>query len=202
MSMTIKIVIALSIGIVSGNRMNPDIIEFISGMTNPLLYLLLFFAGLSMGYAGNIKENFKSIGFSIIFVPVLTMLGSLLGAFVAGLLVNMESLDVLAVGAGFGWYSLSAVLIAEYDASLAAVALMTNVFREIIAIIGIPLIAKNIGYLEAVASGGATTMDTTMPSISASTDSATVIVAFFSGFIISMSVPFVVQFFLILKYGV
>ncbi|HBG01783.1 MAG TPA: hypothetical protein DDW87_09455, partial [Firmicutes bacterium] len=72
-----------------------------------------------------------------------------------------------------------------YDVTLGALALLTNVFREVFAILLIPLIAKNIGKLPAVAPGGATTMDVTLPIIAQNTDAQTTLIAFYSGTVLS-----------------
>jgi len=56
----------------------------------------------------------------------------------------------------------------------------------------IPLIARTAGRLAAVAPGGATAMDVTLPIISQSTDAQTTLVAFYSGTVLSALVPVVV----------
>ena len=75
-------------------------------------------------------------------------------------------------------------------------AFLSNVFREIIAIVSIPFIAKHIGYLETIAAGAAISMDTGLPVITKNTNSEAVVVAFISGAILSLSVTVLVPLFI------
>ena len=81
------------------------------------------------------------------------------------------------------------MMIASYSTELSALAFLTNVVREVIALILVPIVAKYIGYLESVSICGATAMDTALPVISKATDSQTTIIAFISGIISTVSVP-------------
>jgi uncharacterized membrane protein YbjE (DUF340 family) len=101
-----------------------------------------------------------------------------------------------AVGAGFGWYTLSAIIIAPYQAELSVLAFLTNIMREIIAILTIPVIAKRLGYITAIAPSGATAMDTTLPIISKHTSGETAVLAFATGLTLSLMVPVLVPFIL------
>jgi len=78
-------------------------------------------------------------------------------------------------------------------------AFITNVCREIIAIIIIPIIAKYIGKLESIAPAGATAMDTTLPIISKATDGNVAVISFITGVSLSLLVPILVPFFMILQ---
>lgn len=97
------------------------------------------------------------------------------------------------------WYSLSAIMITPYSKELSVLAFLTNVCREVFAIVLIPLVAKYIGSEEAIAPSGATAMDTTLPIISKATDARTAIIAFITGFILTLSVPILVT--LLLSLG-
>ncbi len=75
----------------------------------------------------------------------------------------------MAVGAGFGYYSLSSIFIADFrGAELGTVALLCNVMRELFTLLAAPLVARWFGPLAAVSIGGATTFDTTLPIITQS----------------------------------
>jgi uncharacterized membrane protein YbjE (DUF340 family) len=64
--------------------------------------------------------------------------------------------------------------------------------REAISFILIPLVAVKIGRLAAVAPGGATTMDTTLPLIAKATDAYTTVIALINGTTLSAMVPLLV----------
>ena len=73
-----------------------------------------------------------------------------------------------------------------------ALAFLTNVSRELIAFMLIPVLAAKLGHLVAVSPGGATTMDTTLPLIAKTTDADTTVIAVVNGTILSSMVPFLV----------
>jgi uncharacterized membrane protein YbjE (DUF340 family) len=102
----------------------------------------------------------------------------------------------LAIAAGYGWYSLSGILLTTLDsAQTGAVAFMSNIFRELMTIISVPFLAKYLNKYSAIAPAGATSMDSTLPVISRYTDPEIVIMAFFNGAVLSALVPLLVPFF-------
>ena len=130
-------------------------------------------------------------------LPAGTILGTLVGAWVVSLcLAHRSAGDCLAVGAGFGYYSLSSIFITEYKgAELGTVALLANIAREILTLLLAPLLARWFGPLASIAAGGATTMDTTLPIIAQTSGQRFVIVSIFHGFLVDFSVPFLVTLF-------
>ena len=127
----------------------------------------------------------------------MTILGTFLGVIVVGVLLKGRPLtEVLAVGSGFGYYSLSSVLITEYKgAELGTIALLANIIREVIALLLAPWMVKYFGKLAPISAGGATTMDTTFPIIIRYSGEEFSIVSIYHGFIVDLSVPFLVVFF-------
>ena len=105
------------------------------------------------------------------------------------------ALDCMAVGAGFGYYSLSSIFITEYKGpELGTIALLSNIMREIIALLCAPLLVKYFGQLAPISVGGATTMDTTLPIITGYSGKEFIIISIFHGFVVDFSVPFLVTF--------
>ena len=105
-------------------------------------------------------------------------------------------LTSLAVGAGFGYYSLSSIFIADLRGpELATIALLCNVMREIFTLLAAPLVARWCGPLAAVSIGGATTFDTTLPVITQAAGRPYAVVSIFHGCALDFSVPFLVTFF-------
>ena len=80
-------------------------------------------------------------------------------------------------------------------AELGTIALLSNIMREIIALLCAPLLVKFFGKLAPISVGGATTMDTTLPIITRCSGQEFVIVSIFHGFIVDFSVPFLVTLF-------
>ena len=153
------------------------------------LYLLLFFVGIDIGNSGNIFPKLKKFGKKIWILPISTIIGSLLGGYIGSIITPLSIGQGIAVSSGLGWYSLSAIELSKISAELGSLAFLTNVFRELIAIFSVPFIAKYIGSLESVSVAGATAMDSLLPVINQNNSADVSIVAFFSGIILTSSVP-------------
>lgn len=194
--MTIKIIAAVILGILSGKFFIRESLPILSTLMDGGLCALLFFVGIDIGKNKDVMKQIKEIGLKAISTPLMVGIGSIVGAMVGGSLLGYSLKDAGAIGAGFGWYSLSAIIIAPYSSELSALAFMSNVSREVLAIITIPLVAKYVGYNEAVAPAGATAMDTTLPIISKCTDGKTAIISFVTGLILSVLVPVLVPIFI------
>ncbi len=161
------------------------------------LYLLLFLVGLLIGMDKKSFEIIRHSSLRLLLIPIGIVIGSLLGAaIVSFFLKNISLSEGLAIGSGFGYYSLSSILIAELKRnSLGVVALLSNIFRELITLLFTPLFVKYLGPLAPVASGGATAMDTTLPIITRYSGKEYALVAVFSGLTLTILVPFLVSFF-------
>jgi uncharacterized membrane protein YbjE (DUF340 family) len=200
MKMIICIVAAVSSGIAVGWGIPAVMIsEMLDQVITYVLAAMLFGVGISIGHNRRELVKIKEVGWRIILVPFAIAGGSLLGASVASLFFKMPLKEVLVVGAGFGWYSLSSVLITQlHSAELGAIAFLANVFRELLAFILIPLLAIHVGKIVAIAPGGATTMDSTLPIIAKMTDTPTAMIAFVSGLLLTTLVPFLIPLLLAL----
>lgn len=161
------------------------------------LYALMFLVGISIGSDTQALKAIRGQHWKILWVPVATWAGTLAGTALASLLLPSRNLaDCLAVGSGFGYYSLSSIFITEYrGAELGTIALAANIIREIITLLGTPLLVCWFGKLAPICAGGATTMDTTLPVITRFSGKEFVVVSIFHGFIVDFSVPFLVTFF-------
>ncbi|GFZ41604.1 lysine exporter LysO family protein [Bacteroides nordii] len=161
------------------------------------LCVLMFCVGVSIGNDPNTLKSFRSLNPRLVFLPIMTILGTLAGCAVVSLFLNHRSpADCMAVGAGFGYYSLSSIFITEYKGpELGTIALLSNIIREIIALLCAPLLVRYFGRLAPISVGGATTMDTTLPIITRCCGKEFVIVSIFHGFIVDFSVPFLVTLF-------
>lgn len=161
------------------------------------LCALMFSVGISVGNDPQTLKNFRSLNPRLIFLPIMTILGTLAGSAAASLILTHRSLtDCLAIGSGFGYYSLSSIFITEYKgAELGTIALLANISREILTLLGAPLLVRWFGNLAPISAGGATTMDTTLPIITRTAGQQFVVISIFHGFVVDFSVPFLVTFF-------
>lgn len=193
--MSIFILLTVAFGILSGIFIFPERLgESMDFWITFGLCLLLFFVGIDIGSNRGILGKIRRIGFKVFLVPLMVGIGSILGTSLAGLLMGLDLTESAAIGAGFGWYSLSAIELSKHSAYLGTLAFVTNISREVIALISIPFIAKYIGKLEAIAPAGATAMDTVLPVISRSTNAHIAIISFITGVVLSALVPILVPF--------
>ena len=162
-----------------------------------VLYALMFCVGITLGNDRTLAGRVRRLDPRLALLPVATAVGTLAGAALAApLLAEWSLTDSLAVGAGFGYYSLSSIFIADFRGpELATIALLCNVMREIFTLLAAPLVARWCGPLAAVSIGGATTFDTTLPVITQAAGRPYAVVSIFHGCALDFSVPFLVTFF-------
>lgn len=162
-----------------------------------ILYGLMFLVGINIGYDKKALSALKNNKHKVILVPAATLVGTLAGCAIVGLFIPRWSIfECMAVGSGFGYYSLSSIFITQYKgAELGTIALVSNIIRELFTLLAAPFLVTYFGKLAPVSSGGATTMDTTLPIITKYSGPEFVIIAIFHGITLDLTVPFLVTFF-------
>jgi len=162
-----------------------------------VLCALMFTVGISIGNDPDTFRQFRSLDNRLILLPVMTIAGTWLGVIAVSLFLRNRSLaDCLAVGSGFGYYSLSSILITQCKGvELGTIALLSNIMREVITLLFAPWMVRYFGNLAPISAGGATTMDTTFPIIVKCSGKDYAIVSIYQGFIVDFTVPFLVTFF-------
>lgn len=198
MSIILLILAALAVGILAGvsGITPPAVSASLETLIMVMLCLLLFVIGLDMSQNKAVLEQIRRIGWKMMLLPVFIAAGSVLGALIAGVMMGMDPGYAMAIGAGFGWYSLSGVMLTGLvGAQIGTMALLSNVFREMLSIVIMPLVVRYFGKLAAIAPGGATTMDTTLPIVVRYAGSEMSVISFVSGFTLSMLVIVLVPFF-------
>lgn len=159
------------------------------------LCALIFFVGIGVGSDREVLAKFRSLDIRLALLPLGTVAGTFAGAWVSSLVLSRTAPDCLAVGSGFGYYSLSSIFITRYrGAELGTVALLSNIIREMATLLLSPLIAKAAGPLAPIAAGGVTSMDTTLPVIMATSGSQYSMLSIFHGFVLEFTIPFIVTF--------
>lgn len=192
-TLTLLIVFTVALGMVLGHFVLPDALAVHCGQIIQLgLYLLLFLVGLDLGRQEGMLSSVRQAGLRVVLVPLAVMVGTFTVTALAGLLLPLGPKDCVAAAAGFGWYSLAPTLLAPYSLSVSAVAFLSNVMREIFAIITIPIVAKYVGYVECASLPGAAAMDTVLPVVVGATHERITIYSFTSGVVLSLAVPLLV----------
>lgn len=188
------ILISLICGILSGYFILPEnIISSLDSIASFALNLLILSVGIDLGLNKEVFYKLKKTGFKILLVPLSIIVGSLIGGLISGFIFDMPSNLSLSIASGFGWYSLSGVILSNIcGAEAGTIAFLTNVFRELFAVLTISLLADKLTKITAIAPAGATSMDTTLPLIAEATDEETVVISFINGALLSSLVPILV----------
>jgi uncharacterized membrane protein YbjE (DUF340 family) len=134
---------------------------------------------------------------AVVALPLATAVGSMAAGL---LLVPFFSLRVgkaLALASGFGWYSLSGVLISNLgDPVLGSSAFLANMIRESLGLILIPVLGQTRVPTMAISVAGATSMDVSLPLIEQTLGPEAVPLSFISGAFLSALVPVLVPLFM------
>ena len=122
-------------------------------------------------------------------IAALVLVSSWLGGGVGAWILNMPLNHGLAFSSGYGWYSLSGILISDQlGPVLGSAAFINDLLRELVAIMLIPTLMRRFPSA-AIGYGAATAMDFTLPVLQRSGGMAVVPVAIVSGFILSLAAP-------------
>ncbi len=174
-----------------------DFLPFFTGenLTSWLLNSLLFMIGIQLvKNRVTLKDTLAHP--DTLLLPLGTIAGSLLGGLSVAGFLSISPGKALALSSGFGWYSLSGVIITDMgDPVLGSAGFLINLMRETIALLIIPFISTtrfpNIG----IGVAGATSMDVTLPLIEKTCGDRAVPLSISSGAILSLTVPVLVPVF-------
>ncbi|BDM65608.1 transporter [Shewanella sp. NFH-SH190041] len=195
-----KLILAVVLGLLSGltaRSFFPGCLFWVDSASEGILLLLLLLIGISLRNSAmplkQILLNTKGI-----VLALLVALSSLPGGMLAAIWLEIPLTQGLAMASGFGWYSLTGILVTDHlGPVLGGGAFLNELLREMVAILIIPALiarfpATSVGY------AGATAMDFTLPVIQQSGGNKFVPIAIVSGFILSLLVPVLITFFLTL----
>jgi uncharacterized membrane protein YbjE (DUF340 family) len=177
----------------AGGLATPWFRWFSSDFIAPMLYMLLFLVGMQMvQHRVDLKPLLGSP--LLLLVPLSTVAGTLLGGALLPLFTSRTLGESLALVSGFGWYTLSGVLLSDLGSpDLGAVSFLSNLLRESLAFVLIPTLASlSVSAVGAISVSGATSMDVTLPLIQKSYGEAVVPLAQVHGSIISLLAPFAI----------
>ena len=158
------------------------------------LIFLLFLIGIQLRNNGmtlrQIVLNRRGM-----MVAVVVMVSSLLGGIINAFILDLPLKTGLAMASGFGWYSLSGILLTEsYGPVIGSAAFFNDLARELLAIMLIPGLVRR-SRSTALGLCGATSMDFTLPVLQRSRGVEIVPAAIVHGFILSLLVPILMAFF-------
>lgn len=158
------------------------------------LIFLLFLIGIQLRNNGMTLRQIVLNRRGMI-VAVVVMVSSLLGGVINAFILDLPLKTGLAMASGFGWYSLSGILLTEsYGPVIGSAAFFNDLARELLAIMLIPGMVRR-SRSTALGLCGATSMDFTLPVLQRSGGVEIVPAAIVHGFILSLLVPILMAFF-------
>ena len=162
----------------------------------PVLWLLLLLCGMAVGGEPRGRELLRQIRPRILLLPLATVAGTCAGVTVLSLFLTYRLEDCLAIGTGFGYYSLSSIIISQYRGpELGTLALLGNVFRELLALLCIPLLSRLWTPAAGIVASGVTSMDSCLPSVLNSAGTQWLLPSLVHGMVLEVTIPFWVIFF-------
>lgn len=154
-----------------------------------LLMLLILLVGISLKNAGVSLKAVLLNRHGVLLAMVFSTSVLLAGVVYAYLLPDVGVFQGLALASGFGWYSLSAVVMTDaYGAVWGSVALFNDLIRELFSLVFIPIIMR-YSPATAVSVGGVTSLDFTLPIIQQSGGVAVIPLTISCSFILNIVSP-------------
>lgn len=195
--MIIAVIISLVLGVVCGQWiLGVESVQMFSALSDIALVILMFAVGISVGANKEVFSKLKKYNLKILIIPIGIILGSIIGGIVCAMLMGMSLNESVAITSGLGWYSLSGVLLTDLaGADVGSVAFLANLFREILAFMMIPFVAKYFNHYTAIAPAAATSEDTTLPILIKYTSEDVVVMAVINGVVCSVMVPILTNLF-------
>lgn len=158
------------------------------------LIFLLFLIGIQLRNNGMTLKQIV-LNRRGMMVSIIVVISSLMGGVINAFILDLPLKTGLAMASGFGWYSLSGILLTEsFGPVIGSAAFFNDLARELIAIMLIPGMVQR-SRSTALGLCGATSMDFTLPVLQRSGGLEIVPAAIVHGFILSLLVPLLMAFF-------
>ncbi|MCV2531516.1 lysine exporter LysO family protein [Enterobacter wuhouensis] len=158
------------------------------------LIFLLFLIGIQLRNNGMTLKQIV-LNRRGMMVAVVVIASSMVAGIINAFILDLPLKTGLAMASGFGWYSLSGILLTEsFGPVIGSAAFFNDLARELIAIMLIPGLVRR-SRSTALGLCGATSMDFTLPVLQRSGGLEMVPAAIVHGFILSLLVPVLMAFF-------
>ncbi len=189
--MAVLVIAALILGVFCGQTvLSETAADFIGANSDWVLGLLMFSVGISVGANRDLFRRLRKMDMRVWMVPVGVIAGSLAGGALCGLFLPLGLRESAGIGAGMGWYSLAGVMLTDFcGAEVGAIAFLSNLLRELISFLTIPLAVKYLNPYAAIALAGATSEDTTLPILMRHSSAEMVVYSVINGVLTSAAVP-------------
>jgi uncharacterized membrane protein YbjE (DUF340 family) len=156
-----------------------------------VLPLLVFSIGVSLSKT-DLQKIFKT-QYKLMVFPFVSLFGAFLASILVAKLFDLDVKNSVLAGSAMGFYSVPAAIASAKVSTLSGtIVLLTNLLREMLTIITAPLLSKLSNKYSLIATGGATTMDVSLPIIRKVAGEDLVPLALINGIILTIIVPTVI----------
>ncbi|OCG40453.1 hypothetical protein A9G28_07985 [Gilliamella sp. Fer1-1] len=194
---SLRVCIALALGFVVG-LLPLFIWQYSEDITKVVLVFLLLLIGIQLR-SNNISLKQILLNKVGIVTTIIVVISAFLGGIIAALILGQPIHVGLAMSSGFGWYSLSGILMTEaHGPIIGSTTFLNDILRELSAIILIPTLIKRYKFT-ALGLCGATSMDFTLPMLQKGAGVTIVPPAIVQGFLLTLIMPIFMTLF---NYGI
>lgn len=161
--------------------------------SNAFLLLMIGIIGADLA---QIRLSGQWVSPAMLALPGLVVVGSMLGGALVAWLVDVPLKAGLALSSGYGWFSLSSVMVAEaLGKAYGTMALSIDLLRELLAFVILYAVGRWWPVV-GLAAAGATAMDSSLPIIKQVCSPSVIPMAMVSGFLLTLLAPFMMSLFL------
>ena len=162
-------------------------------MKGSLVVVAFFCAGCMIGAVNNFQYDMHSVSMYVLYALMLQVgisIGSnkKLKELIKSLRLKMLLVPMATIAGTLLFSALASLLLSQWS-------VFDCIFREMMALLGAPLIRKYFGQLAPISAAGVNSMDVLLPSITRYSGKDMIPLAIFHGILIDMSVPVFVSFF-------
>lgn len=158
-----------------------------------VISLIMLYIGVGIFLGSNLKvlKYVKEIGIKILLIPLVIVIGSVLGGAIAGKILGIPiNISVISAG-GMGYYSLTgAFMTSKFGIEAGTYGFVVNIMREFFTVFFLPILIK-ISKGSAIASGGAGNMDTMLMPVTKFVGAELGLVTLITGIILTFFVPII-----------
>lgn len=161
--------------------------------SNTFLLLMIGIIGADLA---QIRLSRQWVSPAMLALPGLVVVGSMLGGALVAWLADVPLKAGLALSSGYGWFSLSSVMVAEaLGKAYGTMALSIDLLRELLAFVILYAVGRWWPVV-GLAAAGATAMDSSLPIIKQVCSPSAIPMAMVSGFLLTLLAPFMMSLFL------
>lgn len=185
----------LGFGFLLGINLEVGVLSYWEQGNRVLLWVLMFLIGIQLGQVPSLYRQLKKLHWTFLFLPVGTLLGTLLGTIFLLPWTSLAWTDLFAISVSMGYFSFSSAYLATVSSvSVGAIALLTGVIREVLALSLSPVLGRwchRTGLTVAIGSGS----DMVLPLIFKYSGKERVFIALYHGLVLTVFIPFLTALF-------